>query len=102
MKTVEKIHSAGKSVFSFPYKIYYAENETGAGTKLIISVPKKIFKRAVRRNLIRRRIREAYRLNCRELPNVKGRDILIVYVSPEILDYGRISETLTEALGKIA
>ena len=69
--------------------------------RLIISVPKKIYKRAVKRNLIRRRVREAFRLNCRELPNVKGRDILLVYVSSHIMDYGKITETLISAIQKV-
>lgn len=102
MKTAEKIHSLGKSLFSFPFKIFFAENGTDDKTRLIISVPKKIYKRAVRRNLIRRRIREAYRLNAQNFQNIKGRDIILVYVSPEILEYGRIAETLKEALSKIA
>jgi ribonuclease P protein component len=68
---------------------------------LIISVPKKIYKRAVKRNLIRRRIREAFRLNCKDLPNIQGKDLLLVYVSSHIMDYGKITETLISAISKV-
>ena len=68
---------------------------------LIISVPKKIYKRAVKRNLIRRRIREAFRLNCKNLPNIQGKDLLLVYVSSHIMDYGKITETLISAISKV-
>lgn len=101
MKSVEKIHLEGKSIFSFPFKIYYAKNGTEEKTNLIISVPKKIYKRAVRRNLVRRRIREAFRLSDQNINAAKGLDILLVYISPEILEYGRIADTLTEALSKM-
>lgn len=101
MKTVEKIRVYGKSFFSFPYKIYYTENGTEQ-TNFVISVPKKIFKRAVKRNLIRRRIREAIRLDAVLMESVKGKDILLVYVSGEILDYGKVKESLHDALVKIS
>jgi ribonuclease P protein component len=100
MKTSELIYSQGKSIFSYPFKVIFRDTQVGDEV-LIISVPKKIFKRAVKRNLIRRRIREAFRLNCRELPNIKGKDILLVYVSSHILDYGKITETLTAAISKV-
>ena len=100
MKTSELIYSQGKSIFSYPFKVIFRDTQVGDEV-LIISVPKKIFKRAVKRNLIRRRIMEAFRLNCRELPNIKGKDILLVYVSSHILDYGKITETLTAAISKV-
>lgn len=100
MKTVEQIYSKGSTFFSYPFKVIFRETAEGE-EKLIISVPKKVFKRAVKRNLIRRRIREAFRLNCKTLPNVQGRDIMLIYVSSHILDYGKITETLAAAISKV-
>lgn len=101
MKAVELIYSQGDSLFSYPFKVYYKECNGEGERRFVISVPKKIFKRAVKRNLIRRRIREVFRLQCKELPNIANYDILVVYVSSHILEYGKISETLPQALSKI-
>lgn len=100
MKREELIYSQGKNYFSYPFKVIFREAEDG-DERLIISVPKKIFKRAVKRNLIRRRIKEAFRLNCRNTSAVRGKDIMLVYVSSHIFDYGKISATLTEAISKM-
>lgn len=100
MKRAELIYTQGKSLFSYPFKVLYRDTEVGK-EQLIISVPKKIFKRAVKRNLIRRRIKEAFRLNCKELPNIQGKDILLVYVSSHILEYGKITENLVTAISKV-
>ena len=66
-------------------------NETGNDhARLLISVPKKIFKRAVKRNLYKRRIRESWRRQ-KQLLNVEGGiDILIMYSSKELLTYEEI------------
>ena len=53
-----------------------------ADSRLMVSVPKRLFKRAVKRNLLKRRIREAYRVRKPE-----GIDILIQYNRPEIQDF---------------
>ncbi len=55
----------------------------------MISVPKKLFKRAVKRNLLKRRIRESYRRLKGEI-NGGPYDILLIYSTKEIMDYGRI------------
>ena len=73
----------------------------GSTEQVIISVPKKLFKRAVRRNLIRRRTREALRHVRAEYADAAGKDILMVYVANEILEYGKIVEGVRDALAKI-
>ena len=98
MKLAEKIHSEGQKFYSRPYRVYYLDIETQS---VIISVPKKLFKRAVRRNLIRRRTREALRLMRGEFPALEGRHLMLVYTATEILDYAAIYEGLGAALGKL-
>jgi len=102
MTSVEKIHSEGKSSFSFPFKIYHLETPECEEPRVVISVPKRIFKRAVKRNLVRRRIREAWRLNRSEFPDSGSRHVLIIYTTSEILEYDRIAESVRTALGKIS
>ena len=63
---IEKLFSGGsKSLSAFPLRIVYmlVEDENLPTASLLISVPKKRFKRAVKRNRVKRQIREAYRKN---------------------------------------
>ena len=66
----------------------------------MVSVPKRLFKRAVRRNLLKRRLREAYRLQ-KGLLQTPGHDILFVYNSSDIVDFSVIYEEVAELLQKI-
>lgn len=61
---IEKLFTGGsKSLPAFPLRIVYmpVEGENLPTISLLISVPKKRFKRAVKRNRVKRQIREAYR-----------------------------------------
>jgi len=87
----------GNVLFNYPLKVYYLEGEGG----LVVSVPKRNFKRAVKRNLIRRRIKEAYRLN-RNLLNGQKMDMMIVYVGNEPQPYDRIAADVVTIFKKIA
>lgn len=64
--------------------------------RILISVPKRFFKRAVKRNLLKRRIREAYRVR-----KVAGVDILFQYNSAEIADFATISAEVAAILSHI-
>lgn len=101
MTRVERLHAEGKKIYSYPYRLYVLDSPDGKAEDAVISVPKKLFKRAVRRNLIRRRTREALRHLRTGFPEVSGKDILIVYTSTAVLDYGKIVEGLRNALEKI-
>ncbi len=65
-----------------------APNEAGLN-RIMISVSKKFFKRAVKRNLLKRRIREAYRLQ-KHVIDGKGIDLLLMYRTKEIMSYDEI------------
>ena len=71
--------------------------------QLLFSVSKKSFKRAVDRNLIRRRIKEAYRLNKNIfLPNIKiPQHIGIIYIAKEIMEFADIQKKLIRVFGMI-
>ncbi len=101
-KEIETLCREGRSVFVFPFRIIFKENGQQFN-RILISVPKKNFKRAVRRNLLKRRIREAYR-QCRDevfgTETIKY-DILFIYISKEIADYDVVSSKIRHILEKI-
>jgi ribonuclease P protein component len=66
----------------------------------MISVSKKNFKRAVDRNLIKRRIRESYRLNKNLLPDSPLYVIAYIYSAKEILTFAQIQERLVKTLNR--
>ena len=68
--------------------------------RIMVSVPKRLFKRAVKRNLLKRRLREAYRTSKDLLPP-EGNDILFLYNSSELLGYGPVREQVRTILARI-
>ena len=75
--------------------------------EVLFSVPKKFHKRANKRNLLRRRTKEAYRLQKQTLKNGSpaNLDLALIYSSKEVLPYKtiqnavrRILETVVEHL----
>ena len=81
---------------------------TGNGltfNRIVVSVPKRNFKRAVKRNLFKRRIREAYRTSKTLLPvsaENGGTDILFIYNTKELKDFQAVTTAVRAALTNIA
>lgn len=77
---------------------------TGSGcdtNRIMVSVPKKLFKRAVKRNLLKRRIRESYRKQKHGLEIKEGLDILFMYSTKEVLGYEAIYKAVGEIIIKL-
>ncbi len=73
---------------------------------MAVSVPKRLFKKAVDRNLLKRRIREAYRLNKKQLdglvlPAGHTLHLLIQYQRKEMMDFHSIESGLLEGFEKL-
>jgi len=67
---------------------------------VLISVSRKNFKRAVDRNLIKRRCRESFRLNKNLLPSAPKLLIAYIYTAKEILSFAEIQERLIKTLNR--
>jgi len=67
LRTLTGLYQSGNVLFHHPYKLFYLIHPTPPSarseSKIVISVPKRNFKRAIDRNRIKRQIREAFRLN---------------------------------------
>lgn len=66
-KLIERLFGGGNKSFpTFPLRVVYMTlepEENTADVSILISVPKKRFKHAVKRNQVKRQVREAYRHN---------------------------------------
>lgn len=90
-------HGRGGTAGCLRYK--YLQNGGADVTRILVSVPKRSFKRAVRRNLLKRRIRESYRLQKDLLPAAV--DVAFVYTPREVLPFADIYASMTAALQAI-
>lgn len=88
-------HGKGGTAGCLRYKYLPSEGVS----RILVSVPKRNFKRAVKRNLLKRRIRESYRLQ-KDLLSVPV-DVLFVYLDREVLPFEDIYASMTATLTAI-
>lgn len=97
---IRRLFEQGESGFVFPFRyVWFAEPDTQRSVEVLFSVPKKFHKRANRRNLLRRRAKEAFRLQKERIDGDKrvNIDLALIYSSKEALPY----KTIAHAVGKI-
>mgnify|MGYP000884956819 FL=1 len=108
-KAIDDLFANGKSKTQFPFKLIYkvSEFESPYPVRAMFVVPKKKHKRANKRNDIKRRMREVYRLNkhilYQSLQNQKI-DLMFICLSNEELEYPIIEKSmlqLMETLGRV-
>lgn len=108
-KVIEKMFAGGSRSFSlFPLRVVYLPvEELETPVSILVSVSKRRFKRAVKRNRVKRLVREAYRLNkSLLLETVQQRGIRLavafIYLSDRLADMSLIDERMKTALSRIA
>lgn len=102
---LSRLFASGRYGFTDGFRYCYRIGNELSFNRIVVSVPKKCFRRAVKRNLLKRRIREAYRLNKNLLPvNAEkgGTDIIFIYRTKDILDFGTIVLSVRNILESLA
>ena len=97
---ISKLLADGKHGNIPGFRFCYMSGNQMEYNRIMVSVPKKIFKRAVKRNLLKRRIRESWRLQ-KESLNATGVDILFTYSTKEILKFEDIQAAVAKIIEKI-
>ncbi len=96
---IKELFEKGSSFNLYPFRIVFKDHPALDATthQVLISVSSRNFKRAVDRNSVKRRIREAYRLNKEILVIPKKLLLAYIYVAKEILPSAIIHEKLIRA-----
>ncbi|MBL0742093.1 ribonuclease P protein component [Chryseolinea lacunae] len=99
-KHIQELFDKGSSFYLFPFKVFFMPHPDPAAPvhQILISVSKRNFKRAVDRNLIKRRMREAYRLNKERFPAQNKLVIAYIYSVKDILPSVQIHERLVKTI----
>ena len=109
-KLLDLLFKNGSSFLLYPFRISYlrVEDTPGSPVQVVINVSKKRYKRAVDRNLIKRRIREIYRLQKEEQLLSKLKDapglllLSLQYVGKEKHESDFMEKKLHTALLKLS
>ncbi|MFI3286683.1 MAG: ribonuclease P protein component [Rikenellaceae bacterium] len=111
--SIRRLFESGKSGFVYPLRyVWFSEPATVSHSEplveaeVLFTVPKRFHKRANRRNLLRRRVKESYRLQKSLLLDSASEpqmvDIAIIYSTKEQKSYKTINNAVRKILENIA
>ena len=105
---ISNLFDAGHTFFQAPYKVSWIKTPETClyPVCFAVSVPKRRFKKAVMRNLLKRRTREAFRIN-KQILSAAVTDnrqvrLILVYASDKLLTYAELEEAMKKILQHIA
>ena len=99
---IRRLFTEGRGGFVYPLRyVVYADSAEEMQAEILFSTPKKFLKRANKRNKVRRRMREAYRLNKELLlssSDPRMLQVALIYSSREVIDYKTIENATKKIL----
>lgn len=105
-KIIEKLFAEGDSILQYPLKMVFIKTAlpVNCPVQTAFTVSKKSFKHAVKRNRIKRVLREAFRLNKHTIYDAFEDEqlaIFIIYIGKELPEYHTIEKSTRKGLKKI-
>lgn len=112
-KVLDYLFKEGSTMAVYPFRIAYdiKKRDDFAGIELFplkfgVGVSKRIFKKAKDRNLLKRRVRECYRTQKKELVNVLVQrnlemSMFLIYISRDEPVFDKVNEKVGEVLDKL-
>jgi len=107
-KMIEELFASGESFLAYPLKVVFLKTELSdvSTVQAAFTVSKRNFKRAVKRNILKRRMREAYRLNKPGFyQEITAKNlqvaIMFVYIGKELAEYAAIQKSMISAFKKL-
>jgi ribonuclease P protein component len=104
-REIDRLFQKGNAFVSHPLRIVYVEQKpfSGATVAIVVSVAKKRFKRAVKRNRMKRLIRESYRLNKAFLiehlqKKESGLLIAFLFIGKQLCGFKEMEDAMRKAL----
>ena len=113
-KLIDRLFKGGeaKSMASFPLRVVFMTEDADSHeplAKMMVSVPKRYFKRAVKRNHVKRLVREAYRHNKQLLFNsleaseqCKTLSLCFIWTDNNLRPYKEVEQKVQNLLQRIA
>lgn len=102
---IDLLFAQGQSFVAFPLRVVYlwTDEPMPAPASILISVSKKKFKRAVKRNFIKRQVREAYRVRKYDVIEPlkdKNKSLLLafLYLDKEIHSFAEIEKAMNKTV----